>query len=443
MAAASVYGLVFVGSFRPELKGKRKCCAVKFVLNFNKTHLISVVQLASLTADKVIDKPLPVRTIPLPSPPLQLAVNCECSILAVDVVINGISFITLYSVPSFLSQTPKIIQTIRLSPEPHLVRSKQLAWNPAIPESLAICLDNGAMSMYVFRDQSFEFHSLDKSQAVQCVCWSPKGKQIVVAHPNYKLVQYKPDLKPARIIQCPISADFGQSFTILAVQWLSTYQFAVSVQPQGAEVVPNLTIVNAPKSNQISVINYDDICYSNYGPRKHHVHFAHIQPWNMILVASTNSMEVGVLATTDTGDTPIWRQYCMADESRAELPLHDKQESFPVGLTQETESDDKEESFPVGLTLETGCTHQLMVGEENLPVMPMIHLVSTHGYLISFNILNMFPNMPGICSPPRPLADLSGQGQFIVSTVARPASKPIPNEPPKVLLFILIFIYLF
>lgn len=60
----------------------------------------------------------------------------------------------------------------------------------------------------------------------RCCCWSPKGKQIVVGFANGKLVQYKPDLKPAKAIDCPPNIVAG-SFDTISVQWLSTYQFAV------------------------------------------------------------------------------------------------------------------------------------------------------------------------------------------------------------------------
>lgn len=58
-----------------------------------------------------------------------------------------------------------------------------------------------------------------------------------------------------------------------------------------------------------------------------------------------------------------------------------------------------------------------------MPVMPMIHLLSTDGVLVSFNILNTIQNVPGICSPPRPLQDTTGLGEFVVAA-------PMPKPPP-------------
>lgn len=103
----------------------------------------------------------------------------------------------------------------------------------------------------------------------------------------------------------------------------------------------------------------------------------------------------------------------MLDEARPELPL----------------SSDKQETYPIGMAIETGCTHQLIIDEEQLPVMPMLHLLSTIGTLISFDIINKRANSPGICSPPAPLSDTSGTDQFraITPTVVAPTKPAISD----------------
>lgn len=109
-------------------------------------------------------------------------------------------------------------------------------------------------------------------------------------------------------------------------------------------------------------------------------------------------MEIGVLGTKETGETPTWIQYVTSDDARAELPL----------------SDLKQETYPIGVALETGCTHQITINETALPVMPMLHLLSTHGTLVSFDILNKTANCPSLCSPPLSIPDNTGIDQFIV-----------------------------
>lgn len=129
------------------------------------------------------------------------------------------------------------------------------------------------------------------------------------------------------------------------------------------------------------------------------------------MVLSANGTEVGVLGTTDTGDNPLWKQYQMLDEARAELPL----------------TANKEEMFPLGISLDTGVTHQIIIDEKQIPVMAMLHLLSTHGLLVSFNILNMTANCPSISSPPQMVPDSSGLNSF---TINLPSTAPVVS-PPK------------
>lgn len=78
------------------------------------------------------------------------------------------------------------------------------------------------------KDKAFDFHTLDLNFMAKCCCWSPKGKQIVVGFANGKLVQFTPELKPAKAIDCPPGVVAGGSFDTVAVQWLSTFQFAAA-----------------------------------------------------------------------------------------------------------------------------------------------------------------------------------------------------------------------
>lgn len=143
----------------------------------------------------------------------------------------------------------------------------------------------------------------------------------------------------------------------------------------------------------------------------------HILQWNVLLMASSNGTEIGILGTSESGEIPRWTQYNLIDEGRAELPL----------------TADNQDTFPTGLVLETGSTHQIMIGENKIPVMPMLHILSTHGLLLSFNILNFQPTRVDICSPPQSLADKSALSQFKMSPIGMkaPAATP-PRAPPTV-----------
>ena len=267
--------------------------------------------------------------------------------------------------------------------------------------------------MYNLTATAYEFHSIDKKECCQCGSWSPKGKQIVFGFPNGKICQYKPDLTLARKIDCPTGTHPGP-FKIIAIQWLSTYQFAANfLQTDAEDLSPNLHIINAPKAGPPTYVNYYDICYGK-GSRENQVYLTYIQPWNLLLVTSANGMETGIIGTAETGEAPTWVQYTMIDIGRIELPL----------------TDSKQDTFPIGVAYDTASNHKVVLGENELPVMSMVHILSTHGLLISYNFLNLKPNAPGLCSPPGPINDQSGQFKPIEEFLEK--TKPTVLQPTTV-----------
>lgn len=47
------------------------------------------------------------------------------------------------------------------------VLATELLWNPVIANTLAICLDNGALIMMNFTGQSYELYTIDKTEQVK------------------------------------------------------------------------------------------------------------------------------------------------------------------------------------------------------------------------------------------------------------------------------------
>ena len=299
-----------------------------------------------------------------------------------------------------------------MAPESN-VFALQLLWNPVIANNIALILSDGSVAMFTLNNGGqYDKVTLGKEHQVKSGCWSPKGKQIVFGFAEGKLQQFKPNLQPARAIPCPPGIHAGP-FDCIALHWLSTYQFAAIFLQRGQDMCPSLFIVNAPKGGQPSYINYYDICYSAPGPRIQQLFFTHIAQWNLLLVTSANGVEVGVLGTRETGENPNWIQYTLLDEARIEMPL----------------TDAKDETYPMGFTYDTSSAHQIVIGEKSLPVMPMIHVLSTHGHMISYNFLNLAPNVVDVCSPPPPLNDMSGQFKPLSETMASAA--PIGSNQIK------------
>ncbi|KAH8285369.1 hypothetical protein KR054_008222 [Drosophila jambulina] len=409
LAISSSRGLLFAGSpTQPELKGKSLSYTED--ISYLRLFLHAVIILKDLANAKTTGQQPLARQVPLPSVPNYISCSADGNLLAINHTQNGTSLLSIYAVPSFMTPDVRPVYSIRLAPEDY-VHAVQLLWNPVLPNSLAVVLSNGALGMYALKEGgNFEMHSLDKSQQVKCGCWSPKGKQIVLGFPSGKLQQFKPDLTPAKTLVCPANVHDGP-FDTIAIQWLSTFQFAVIFLQHGEDCSPSLYILNAPKAAPASYINYYDICYSLNGPRNHQFLFNHVPQWNVLLVTSANGVEVGIMGTAETGDTPAWQQFTLLDEARIELPLSES--------TQE-------ETFPLGFVYDTSSTHQLVINEQKLQTMPMVHVLGSDGALLSFDFLNLLPGAVSVCSPPPPVADTLGQ--FRALNTLLPASDDDQEE---------------
>ncbi|KAG8315146.1 hypothetical protein J6590_076653 [Homalodisca vitripennis] len=188
--------------------------------------------------------------------------------------------------------------------------------------------------------------------------------------------------------------------SLVSVQWLSSLQYAAVYCTQNSGTGPNLVIVNTPRNQPITYINYEDITYSNGDSRLTQFYFIHQQTWNVLLVGSANSMEVGVL-----GLQGEWEQWQLEDAARAELPL----------------SPSKQETHPVGMAMDTSVQYNLPWGEnQHLPPMPLLLVLSHEGVLTLYWTVNLL-SAATVCVPPNPLPDTSGL-QLVTS-------QPVTSQP--------------
>lgn len=72
-----------------------------------------------------------------------------------------------------------------------------------------------------------------------------------------------------------------------------------------------------------------------------------------------------------------------------------------------------------------------ILDENQIPVMPILHILSTHGLLLSFDLLNLQPTCAGICSPPQPIADKSGAHLFTELAITPALSASFTDTPPQ------------
>lgn len=200
------------------------------------------------------------RTVKLPSPPTHLSVNCDSSLLCVVVEKNGCATGIIYDIPSFANKEITPAKEIRLSATPG-VHTVEISWNPTIPNVLTVCKSDKSLVLYEFKGTGIEIKEIPPEAGITCMCWSPKGKQIAVGSQDGKITQYKPDLKAVKSINAP---SFESPASVLALQWISNYQFIAVYRLAGEDGRCNVVVVDAPKAGETKFTNYEDICYS-YG----------------------------------------------------------------------------------------------------------------------------------------------------------------------------------
>ncbi|RZC32550.1 nuclear pore complex protein Nup214, partial [Asbolus verrucosus] len=372
VACASRFGLVFVGTNRA---------------NFQVIQLKQIEEFTKSDGDRIDYSR---RNVPLPSPPKFLSVNCEHAILCVVIERNSCPCAIFYDVKSFWQQNIAQLAELRLSATPG-VHVLEINWNPALAAIFTACKSDGTLGIYEIKNSSIDINELPAAAAVTCFCWSPKGKQIAVGSRDGKITQYKPDLKAVKVISAPL---LKEPHSLISLQWVSNYQYIGIFQPVNTSNQNScLLVIDAPKTGDPTYVNYDDICYSNGNARPFQFYTILQQNWNILMVASANSMEVGILG--NSGE--CWTQWIMGDAARAELPL----------------SSSHQETLPVGFGLDIGSTQPLPWGESTLPPCPILFLLSHYGMLCCFNVVNLKEGIPTICTPPDSIKDTSGVLQFV------------------------------
>ncbi|XP_059468511.1 nuclear pore complex protein Nup214 [Neocloeon triangulifer] len=383
LASASRFGLVFVGT--PD---ELKVYEIKRLIEAGETS-----------------SAVPCRHVQIDGSIRMLQINCDDTLLAAVVASPGAqprAFI--YQVSTFLNQAA-------VSPSGHVVLASggghtvtDFAWNPVNPNAFCVCLSDGQISSFEVKGPSAISLINTVAAAAACVAWSPKGKQIVAATKDGRLSQYKPDLALVKTVGPPDG--LGQSPEPVAIVWLSNYQFGIIFKLGGADDQRlSLCLVNTPKDGPVTAQDFDDVCYSSGDLRQNQFYLNNVTGWGVLLVASANGAEVGLLGQKEAS---VWQQWTLEDSARAELPM-----------------DSHADTFPLGMTFCTSATQQLVWEEAQLPHMPILLLLSHCGMLCAFYALNLKPGAQEICKPieMQPQAGLFTAPQIVATSTEEPKAK--------------------
>uniref|UniRef100_A0A0P6FD67 Nuclear pore complex protein Nup214 n=1 Tax=Daphnia magna TaxID=35525 RepID=A0A0P6FD67_9CRUS len=402
LATSHLFGLVFVGV--PD-----KLVVIK---------VADLVQIDHASSKKSEILSFPSKEILLPSKPIFVALSCDNLTLMVCLQMSGCAVGWMYDVRGFARQTGEWspFQEVRLSSTEGITVS-DCAWNPTVPGLVAVSLSDGSLVAVEINNTQFSINSLPSNTQAQAISWSPKGKQIVVARPG-KLVQYKPDLKEAKTIAFSGSEVHMTTPVACGLQWLSTSQFLVTfIDQDDPNSRPHLHIVNVQKSGATTFIDYDDVCYGSPSGRPHKYLTLSIPSWNVLLASSANAIEIAVLGQTGGGDAdhPEWRQWALEGEWRAELPLDENTETNPMGMAIDTTS-----QTPISWD-----------ENQTLPAAPILFVLSTHGLLCPFHIINQ-KNATHVNQAPQELSvtgERPARSGIGLKTAPLAASTPLPAAP--------------
>ncbi|RWS24807.1 nuclear pore complex protein Nup214-like protein, partial [Leptotrombidium deliense] len=174
---------------------------------------------------------------------------------------------------------------------------------------------------------------------ITSVCWSPKGKQLVVGKVNGALVQLKhvngTSFQEAKTI--PVPPEFPAK--VLNIKWvLSSMFLVVYVDDRNAiDPITKYVAVFAPPKKQPQFFDHGSVCLNaafDDVHQRYDVEFCQIG--DLVLCLSSMSSEVGVIgADCEEVTSPTsWNQFILEDNSRIELPMNKNGfESFPKGVS--------------------------------------------------------------------------------------------------------------
>lgn len=363
LAVSNKFGLVFVGS--------------------NKgIKAIKTVDIEKLDAGKIshVDSAVdyPYKEISIPYKLTHIALSSDDLTLAACLQIYKSPCAHLYDVRAFADDVNKIdpFVEVRLSASQN-AEVVDYAWNPAVPTLFAVCLSDGSVSAFDIADAPGSLKvsgNLPPSVGAMSICWSPKGKQIVVGKQDGSMVQYKPDLQAANSVPAPTGLSENPT-PVMSICWISNFLFSVTYQCDDQLVLMHVY----SKGGQTKFVNYEDIFYTTSNQRRPYYYMFHQPDWHIIVCASSNANEVGVLGNT-ADDKEAWVQWILEDTGRAELPMCGKEETFPLGLAVDITS---QYEIPLNET-------------RTIPPMPILYLLTSNGLLCPFYMINTFPNTPSI-----------------------------------------------
>ena len=279
-----------------------------------------------------------------------------------------------------------------------------LKFNPVVNNCFAIAFSSGHVQVCQIEKGNIGC-LMDKMLEATALCWSPKGKQILIGTSNGLLLQITPQGDIKRRIESP---QLPRCW-IQEIVWISTFHFICAVsqdpdvafysvnlqkdanQPPFVEEIPDvlLSAMSLPESANLRVF------------------MKYLHEWKIIVCASSKSSDIAVIANFSGNDR--WVVMMLDENARAQLPIP---------------KDSNEDSLCVGLCLNFCSVRKLQKhrsesteGQE----WPVLLARSQYGYVYAYSIIyEGFPGNQKICLKPKGFQNLSLKSVNIAPNVNSP-----------------------
>ncbi|XP_069980451.1 nuclear pore complex protein Nup214-like isoform X8 [Penaeus vannamei] len=360
-----------------------------------------------------------VATVDTGAPITHLAASCDGLTLMAVVIHGDIPHALFYECRNFVhesaSQSPFASTAIsRVGGS----RVQGIAWNPMMPNNIAVATSPGALSIILLKDNSIDVKTVEIKACA--VGWSPKGKQLTVGLTDGSLALFKPDLTPVRNIARPPMEELG---AVLSITWFTSTEFFIGYKQEAEEGGHVMMFISAPKGKEPKYVVYEFLCNDNQGPRPPMFYPVFISEWSVMCVLSSRAVQLGVLGKAENGGEG-WCEYEMEEGGGA--GMHN------ISVTKETYA----LGMAVDFTSLKSFTHK--DGSTSGPC-PVLYALSTGGELNIFHLVNNAAGAPALTKMAEALPSTGHRtpDQFPgVSSYAAPVSTASssaaqPEAPPK------------
>ncbi|XP_054169165.1 nuclear pore complex protein 14-like [Oppia nitens] len=209
-----------------------------------------------------------------------------------------------------------------------------IVWHPEYSDSLfACCVSDGSVftsmndidskTSAILTDKLID--NSGKQPKVLSLCWSPKGKQLVVGLEKGLFFQYKltPEYQLVFVKKTALINSLNEH-NVIAIKWIISSLFAVYVaKDNDVDKDPHLLLVSTPSKSEPIFIDFGAVCYDNLDFEDSYC--VNLFQFNNIILCSTSmSSEVTIIGCNVDKDLAVpdnWSQWTLDDSSRIELPI--------------------------------------------------------------------------------------------------------------------------